>query len=293
MSGFAFPPDWPHRDFARQIRVGPHRWRVIDTGPKEAPALLLLHGLGASGHSFRALVPLLTEWRLVIPDLPGQGGSQTSDRRRITLDAIAVDLIALCKAIDAPVSAVVGHSAGAAIAIRIAQMKPEVPVIAINAALGHFDGAAGILFPLLAQGLASFPFAATAFAKLWGNPETVDKLLKGTGSQIDGEARAQYLYLVKQSAHVQGALDMMAQWKLDPLLKSLHAISSPVLFIGARSDLAVPPKVSEMSAQDMPNAKFVEVAGGHLVHEEDPERIAELIRGWVQEYEVAPRIMSR
>lgn len=45
-----------------------------ESGPAEAPAVLLLHGFGASSYMFRELIPeLAQEYRVVAPDLPGFG----------------------------------------------------------------------------------------------------------------------------------------------------------------------------------------------------------------------------
>ena len=45
-----------------------------EAGPADAPAVLLLHGFGASSHMFRDLIPRLAgQYRVVAPDLPGFG----------------------------------------------------------------------------------------------------------------------------------------------------------------------------------------------------------------------------
>lgn len=283
----ALPERWPYRTAGRQLRAGPHRWWVLDLGPrdapKDAPCLLLLHGLGASGHSFRNLIPLLQSGhRLIVPDLPGHGCSQTTASARIALAPLAEDLWALCAAMELRLAAIIGHSAGGAIALQMALTNPGLPIVGINAALGHFEGAAGVLFPVMAQALAAMPFAATGFSRLWGNGRTVDRLLEGTGSKIDATGKAQYLNLVRDPAHVRGALAMMANWRLDPLLAALPRIEAPVLLIAGETDRAVPPRISEEAAQRLPNAGLLRVPGGHLVHEEAPEAVARAILDWLR-----------
>lgn len=45
-----------------------------EAGPADAPAVLLLHGFGASSHMFRELIPrLASDYRVIAPDLPGFG----------------------------------------------------------------------------------------------------------------------------------------------------------------------------------------------------------------------------
>lgn len=64
--------DWPNREHSRFVEAAGLRWHVQQMG--RGPVLLLLHGTGASTHSWRALMPLLAaEFTVVAPDLPGHG----------------------------------------------------------------------------------------------------------------------------------------------------------------------------------------------------------------------------
>jgi magnesium chelatase accessory protein len=277
------PQGWPFRQDARTLRVGLVDWYLIDIGPKEAPAVWLLHGLGASGHSFRRMIgPLAERFRVIVPDLPGQGYSRAADGRRFGLDPMAEDLAALSVALEVPINAAIGHSAGAALALRLSELTEVKAVVGINAALGSFDGAAGVLFPLLAKGLAVAPFAATLFSRLSGNARTVDRLLAGTGSPLSAEGRAMYLHLVRDPSHISGALGMMAQWRLEPLLERLTWLSVPTLLLTGDRDNAVPPVVSDQAAAKMRTAEVRHLPGfGHLAQEEAPDGLAGMILPWL------------
>lgn len=271
------PKDWPHRDSTRRIAARPHDWCVIDAG--DGPPLLLLHGAGGAGHSFRNLIPLLTpQYRVIVPDLPGQGFTRSGARGRYGIDAMAEDMATLCATLDIRPHAIIGHSAGAALALRLAPILHPKGIVGINAALGAFDGAAGVMFPLLARVLAVTPFIPHVVAKLWGNPATVARLLTATGSPLDAAGQAQYLTLVRDPAHVDGTLGMMAQWRLDDLMRELPTIATPTLLIASAGDLAVPARISRDAARMMPAATYAELPQhGHLVHEEAPAEVADLI----------------
>lgn len=271
------PQDWPYRDKTRRVASRPHDWSVVDIG--KGPCLLMLHGAGGAGHSFRNLIPLLaTHYRVIVPDLPGQGFTRSGARGRYGIDAMAEDVATLCKTMDIAVSAIIGHSAGAALALRLSLLLNPKGIVGINAALGAFDGAAGVMFPLLARVLAVTPFIPHVVAKLWGNPATVNKLLTATGSPLDAAGQAQYLTLVRDAAHVDGTLGMMAQWRLDDLMRQLPTIATPTLLIASSGDLAVPARISRDAAHQMSAASYVELADhGHLVHEEAPQAVADLI----------------
>lgn len=277
------PKNWPHRHSARRIACPPHSWCVLDIG--SGPVILLLHGAGGSGHSFRHLIPLLTpHYRVIAPDLPGQGFTRAGGRGRFGLDAMAQDLVKLCATQGLQPVAVLGHSAGAAIALRIAELLPDRPkaIIGINAALGSFEGAAGVLFPLMAKALALMPLIPTLVSKLWGTASKVDSLLSSTGSQIDAAGQAQYLALVQNAGHIEGTLGMMAQWQLDGLLARLPMLTVPTILIASAGDKAVPARVSETAGGRMKSSKVVVLQRyGHLVHEEAADAVADVLLPWL------------
>ncbi|MFD2173266.1 alpha/beta fold hydrolase BchO [Rhodobacter lacus] len=277
------PANWPNRSAARIHRVERIDWWVLDTGPRDAPALLMLHGLGASGHSFRRTIPgLSTRFRLIVPDLPGHGCTRTHERGRLGLGPIAEDLCTLCEALGIAPTAVIGHSAGGAIALQMALNTAIPRVIGINAALDHFEGVAGVLFPLIAQGLAAFPLTAPVAARVWASPERVSRLLDSTGSVIEPEGKAQYTRLVQDTEHVRGALEMMAQWRLETLILNLPRLRKPALLLVGTEDKAVPPEVSETAARAMPQAELRKMAGGHLLQEEAPDGLSALLTDWLE-----------
>jgi magnesium chelatase accessory protein len=247
------------------------------------PTILLLHGAGGSGHSFAPLLPLLTpHYRCIIPDLPGQGFTRAGARGRFGLDPTANDLATLCDLNGWQPAAIIGHSAGAALALRLSELIPLQGVIGINAALGTFDGLAGTLFPMLARGFAMIPFLPNIIARTWGNAPRVNGLLDGTGSKLGPAARAEYLYLVQMPSHIDGTLGMMSQWNLTPMVARLTANQTPTLLITGAADRTVPPRISRDVAARMPAARYVELPGlGHLAHEEAPETVANILMPWL------------
>lgn len=286
------PPDWPQRSASHRIRLLPHDWHVqvwpgtgTNTGP-EPSDVLLLHGAGASAHSWHPLVPFLSDARLIAPDLPGQGFSRTQARGRLGLDGMAEDLVQLCAAKGWRPRAIVAHSAGAAVALRMGALLPAPPtaIVGINAALGNFEGVEGWLFPLMAKAMALSPFAGTLAARLVGRPAKIARLIEGTGSSVSPAIIHSYARLAADPAHVDGTLQMMALWQLDPLLASLGQITTPVLLIATDRDRAVPARISQALAPRLPLGRCLLLEGlGHLAHEEAPERIAGPLRDFLSE----------
>ncbi len=266
------PPDWPMAARSRQVLCRPHRWHVQEQGT--GPTVLLLHGAGGASQSFRGLFPQLAATHHVVAiDLPGQGFTQMGARQRCGLAPMAEDIAALCVQEGWAPDVIVGHSAGGALALQMALTGMGARIVGINAALGTFKGVSGWLFPAMARVLAMTPFTADLFtARI--TPDTVRRMIEGTGSTLTPEGLEIYRTLATDAGHVDATLAMMAQWKLEGLLDRLPAISNEVrLIVGAR-DKTVPPETSQTAARALPRATVVTLDGlGHLAHEEDPARV--------------------
>ena len=275
---------WPNAEHSRFILSKPHKWHVQEAG--SGPLLLLIHGAGGATQSWRHLFPLLTpHYHVVAVDLPGQGFTKSGAQRRFGLEAMAEDIANLCTSQNWGPAAIIGHSAGAAVALEMARnSESPPPVIGINAALGNFKGLAGLMFPVMAKALALTPFVARMFSASATRPKSVTRLIEGTGSHLSERDLASYRALIGSRTHVDSTLNMMAQWDLNPLLASLPGHAGPVFLITSAGDKAVPPTTSSDIAKQMLNAK-VEILPdlGHLAHEEAPEIVADLILRYLKD----------
>jgi len=278
---------WPNADLSRTLRHRPHDWHVQEAGAGDT--ILLIHGAGGASHSWRDMIrPLARDFHVVALDLPGQGFTRAGTKRRLSLPAMTEDIRALCTAQGWAPRAIIGHSAGAAIALNLSRAltqengnPPEV--IGINAALDRFQGIAGWLFPVLAKVLALNPLTAAMFT-LGGDPAMrARRLIEGTGSKIDETGLACYGRLISDRAHVDATLHMMAQWDVGDLLDHLPGITARCLLITGAKDSAVTPDVSVRAATKLGDCDTTCLDGlGHLAHEEAPEVTLEVIRDWMQ-----------
>jgi magnesium chelatase accessory protein len=278
--------DWPNRDTSRFLTAAGLRWHVQVMG--SGPVLLLLHGTGASTHSWRDLAPLLAnDFTVVAPDLPGHGFTQSPHSDQLSLPAMARAVAALLTTLGLAPDLVVGHSAGAAIGLRMALDKSIAPkaLISLNGALLPFRGVAAQLFPSLARLLVLNPFVPRLFAWRAGSAGAVDSLLQGTGSRLDARGLDLYQRLFSNRVHVAATLAMMANWDLDALGRGFEKLDLPVVLAVAANDKAVPPADACEVARRLPNARIETIpAAGHLAHEESPTGIAALIRRVAQEH---------
>jgi magnesium chelatase accessory protein len=272
--------DWPNREASRFVRTADLRWHVQILG--EGPPLLLLHGAGAATHSWRDLAPLLArDFTVIAPDLPGHGFTETPPGEGLSLPGMARSLSGLLDALEMRPAYTVGHSAGAALALRLAMdgRAGEGGVVSLNGALKPFPGAAGSLFPALAKLLFLNPAAIQLFAWRAAHPGAVAQLIEGTGSRIDPAGLALYGRLMRTTGHIAGALGMMAHWDLVPLRDDLPGLTVPLTLVVGDRDRAVPPSVGSEIAALAPPATLIRLPRlGHLAHEEAPDEVAEIIR---------------
>ncbi len=275
MSAHLPPPDWPNRAASQSVTVAPHRWHVQRMG--KGPTALLLHGAGASAHSW---APLLAEgigdWDCIMPDLPGHGFTQ-SPRGRARLPDVAADLAKLMTHMGATPEVIVGHSAGAAIALEMIRKRLCAPrrLIILNGALEDFRGAAGVVFPIMAKVLALNPLTGFFLPSGKQAMKQARSVIASTGTELPTALLRPYAQLISRKGHVDGTLSMMAQWSLTEIGQALPQIDIPTLFIHGVNDEAVNIAAAKRAAETMPNAELVALDGvGHLSHEETPERVA-------------------
>ncbi len=288
-------PDWPHAQRSRMAEAGGLRWHWQCWGEPDAaagalpvhrPTLLLLHGTAASTHSWRALAPALASrgWQVVAPDLPGHAFSGMLPRPRRSLPGMASATAAWLAACGLRVDAVIGHSAGAALMLRMALdgTLPGARLLGLNAALLPFDGLAGLLYPPAARLLAANPLVPHLSAWRARDPRSVRRLVDACGSRLDDEGVALYARLLRRPAHIAGVLAMTAHWDLEQLARDLPRLDRPLHLLSGARDAAVPPAQARRLALRHPGVTLQVLEGlGHLAHEEAPQAVLEALTPWL------------
>jgi magnesium chelatase accessory protein len=276
--------NWPNREFSRFVPAGGLRWHVqvlpaVDTNIERS--VLLIHGTGASSHSWRDVAPLLTSrFNVVIPDLPGHGFSAPAPTGGASLEGMGRSLTALLAALGMAPRLLVGHSAGAAIAASMSlsgAMRPH-QLVAINGALLPLRGLEGRLLSPLAKLLAASSAVPTLLVSLIGDRSRVARMLAATGSAVDEPGQRLYERLIRDRDHVAGALAMMAHWDLYRFESGLPGLRAQLHLLTGSNDRTVPPSQSRRVAKLLPHAWQQTFAGlGHLAHEERPELFAQTL----------------
>jgi len=270
--------DWPLHEHSRFVPAAGLTWHVQQLG--RGPPALLLHGTAASTHSWRDVAPLLADhFTLIIPDLPGHAFTRGRPAGSLTLPAIAGSLTTLLTTLQVEPAVVAAHSAGTAIACRMAvDGALGAPIVGFCPALLPMGGSAAPLFSGLARMLFLNPLAPQLFAGIARQPGRIERFLeRATGSRIDARGVALYARLLGDAGHVGGAIEMMARWDLAPLARALPSLPVPLTIVHGERDGAIKAADARAAAR-LAKARFELLPGlGHLAHEERPERAAESI----------------
>jgi len=271
--------EWPNGDASRFLRAGSVRWHVQRGG--EGPELLLLHGTGASTHSWFRLFPLLArDFSVTAPDLPGHGFTARPDPSSgLSRTGMARHLDDLFEALGVRPQLIVGHSAGAAIGVTMALSGPgPEALVGLNPALWPVGPSLPPPASDLIARLVSSRTAGRLGAALARNTRVVDRLLRSTGSRVPEASRRWYGWLAGRSQHVSSVLTMMSLWDPRRLQAELSSLDLPVHLVAGSEDTWTPSAGVREAAGRISGATVREVpTTGHLTHEERPTAVARIV----------------
>ena len=259
----------------RRISIGALTLNLAFAGDVTSPPLLLLHGIGSRHVSWYPVVADLSrEYRLLMPDLRGHGGSDKPDAGYLLPD-YAEDLAALIHELGIERPVIIGHSLGALVALIWAQAHPIDAAALILEDVPLHGGA--VHAPNLAgwQALAALPpEEAAAYYRRehpnWTEEECVRRAhsITQTHPAVFGELR--------DEAIRDGVIDRLAP---------LGGIQSPMLLIHGdpesgsmvrREDVA---RFERLSSQ----TQVARLAGGsHSLHRERTAEFLDLVRAFLE-----------
>jgi pimeloyl-ACP methyl ester carboxylesterase len=244
---------------------------AIDVQGEGAP-LVLVHGVGTSRVVWRQVMPLLAADRLVAaPDLPGFGASPAAGRG-FDLDRVA-DVLA--DALEAELPApfdLLGNSLGGAVALVLAERRPELVrrlVLAAPAGLARHPDP----IPALAARTGRALIAARRLAgpALAGNGIARRLLLLGLVGDPAGVPAEEARWMLRGSqgsTRIGAAIAAVAGADLRPRLAEL---AMPVAFLWGARDRVVPVSALDAARTLVPGAPAEIIPGaGHVPQLERP-----------------------
>ncbi len=259
------------------VEVEGLRLHLRDTGPREAPAILLLHGFGSSLHTWDDVAPGLEDrFRVLRIDLPGFGltgadptGDYTDARAHVViaalLDRLGLDRVHL-----------VGSSMGGRIAWSFAAARPERVARLVLMAPDGF-ASPGIDYnrtprvPLLMRAL---PYTLPRFMVKGGMAPAYADPTAMTEALVE-----RYHAMMIAPGVRRAILDRVGQHVLVPPGPLLARIQSPTLLLWGAQDRMVPLTNAEDYLRVLPDSRRVVLEGvGHVPMEEAPAEVVRVLR---------------
>jgi proline iminopeptidase len=278
---------------------------VDDSGPRDAPALLYVHGgpgIGALDFERYMKVPLQERVRLISVDQRGVlRSSPLLAGAKVTVDDLIADFEAIRSALAIPRWQILGHSFGGMVALRYGLAHPqrverlilECPSIDLASSFRWLCSAA-------AQSLNGYDVAAAVRAERLADPATPfdDKFIKVMDQTLAalGERRQDLYVSVTKNRDIFSRLAATAglpetRWSQGavpgkallsepstrkPMLPSIARWTKPLLLVRGDGDHVTSPQ--ELAAVQHAGGKIVTVPdAGHFVHVEQPTVLADLI----------------
>ena len=256
------------------------RLRYLAAG--EGEPLLLVHGLGGSAANWLALAPLLLPGRqVIVPELPGHGGSDPLPAAA----GLSVYADRLASLLNGP-AAVVGHSLGGAIALRLAIRRPElVSALVLAGAAGISSGSRRARYGLTMTGLLKPGRKIAPHRRRVARSALLKTVVFGRWGASDPPALPSEMaeaFLSGPARHTDTVSAAKALVRDDPR-PDLDRVSCPVLLLWGARDHQLPVGDAFEYARRLRAPLRVIADCGHLLIGERPEACADAIERFLRD----------
>jgi pimeloyl-ACP methyl ester carboxylesterase len=279
----------------RTQKVGDVEVFYRESGPSEAPVILLLHGFPTAGHMFRDLIPeLAARYRVIAPDLPGFGNTVAPLRGVFTysFDGLADVMAGFVDALGLRRYALYIFDYGAPVGLRLAMRYPERVSAIIsqngNAYVEGFSNAWGPWQTYWREPTQEHREACRVSLA----PETIREWQYFNGADRSRVSPDGYTldiaYMARPGAD-EIQLDLVLDYRTNveryPAFQAyFRAHQPPLLAAWGRNDAHFLPAGAEAYRRDLPKAEVHLLDAGHFALETHAAEIGGLMRDFLQRH---------
>lgn len=268
-----------------------------DEGPKDAPAIILLHGSNADLHTWEPWVQALKgQYRVIRFDQVGHGLTGPDPKHDYSRDNYVADILEVADALGLKQFVLGGNSMGGKHALAFAVAHPERLT-----GLVLVDGSGGPMLKLdrkkddeggSSSGNIGFKIAQTPGINLLVEQITPRSLIAQSLEQsvsvksVASEAAVtRYWELLRYPGNRRATLKRFG-YPYDPLTETeIAAVTTPTLILWGEEDRLIPVEAGQWLAKTMPNnALVIYPKIGHLPHEEAVEATLGDLQPWLAEH---------
>lgn len=276
----------------RRLRVGDVELFYREAGAPDAPVVLLPHGYPCSSYEFRNLMPRLADrWRLIAPDYPGAGYSDTPDDFDYSFDGYARVLDRFVTQLGIERFALYLHDFGSPVGARLAILQPEriVAQIIQNGDIPYEDA----LGPKYAEIEATWHLPEAEMRSKLAEAVTEEtfreEFLNAVGPDLADRIPPDLWKLhwsLMTPRRKEVAVDLLANLKgnrawFPQHRQYLREHRPPTLILWGPQDHYMPEKSGRAYLRDLPEAEFHLLDGGHWLLETHLEEVTRLMRDFL------------
>ena len=274
--------------FYRTVKVDGLSIFYREAGPKDAPAILLLHGLPSSSRMFQPLLTRLSDsYHLVAPDYPGFGHSDWPDPKQFgyTFDHIAAIMDGFTRAVGLSRYTLYMQDYGGPVGFRMALAHPgRVQALIVQDAVAHNDGL-GANWATRRAFWANRPAYEEALRKNLLSLATTKTRHIGDDPDVEFYDpdlwTDEYAFLnAPGQAQIQSDLFYDYRTNVDayPEWQAWMQKTQPrLLVLWGKHDLSFDPGEPERYRKDVPNAQVYVLDAGHFALDTKADEIAALV----------------
>jgi len=279
--------------FYRTVKVDGLSIFYREAGPKDAPVILLLHGLPSSSRMFQSLLTRLSDsYRLVAPDYPGFGHSDWPDPKEFpyTFDHIATVMEDFVQTLGLSRYTLYMQDYGGPVGFRIALAHPEeVQELIVQDAVAHNEGL-GVNWATRRAFWADRPGNEEALRKNLLSMAATRTRHVGDDPNVDlydpDLWTDEYAFLnARDQAQIQSDLfyDYRTNVENYPKWQAWMQKTRPrLLVIWGKHDLSFDSGEPERYRKDVPSAQVQVLDAGHFALDTKADEIASLVRDFIK-----------
>jgi pimeloyl-ACP methyl ester carboxylesterase len=264
-----------------------------EAGPKDAPAILLLHGFPTSSHMFRNLIPALADrYRVVAPDYPGFGNSSAPavDKFDYTFDNLARVVDAFTERVGLTKYAIYVQDYGAPVGYRLAVKHPErISALIIQNGNAYDEGIDNDFWaPLKAYWKDRTDANAAPLRKYLTREATKGQYTTGARNPeaISPDCWNIDQPLLDRPGNAEIQLALFYSYGSNPARYPewqayFRKHQPPALIVWGKNDVIFPAAGAHPYRRDLKDVDFHLLDTGHFALEEDGATIARLIRDFL------------
>jgi pimeloyl-ACP methyl ester carboxylesterase len=286
-------PTMAHPILYRTIKIDKISIFYRETGPKDGPTILLLHGLPTSSRQFEPLFARLSDrFHLVAPDYPGFGHSDWPDPQKFsyTFDHIAEVMTHFTEAIGLPRYTLYMHDYGGPVGFRMALAHPErVEALIVQDAAGHNEGL-GVNWKTRREFWKDRAPNETALRTNLLSLQTTRTRHVGDDPNVeryDPDLWTDEYYFLNQPGQAEIQSDLFYDYRTNvdayPKWQAWMQKTQPrLLVIWGKHDLSFDPGEPERYRKDVPKAEVHVLDAGHFALDTKADEIAALVKTFMK-----------